>query len=71
MITMKTETIEICGRCNGYGYTTWEECVNPHKGDYEVHTETCKQCHGSGLLKVTVITERKVEAYTPPVSTSL
>lgn len=64
---MKTETIEICSRCSGKGFIEWEKCVNYHKGDYDIHKSKCTQCDGNGLVKVTVVTQRTVEPYKPPI----
>lgn len=65
---MKTESVEICPNCKGHGYVTEEYLTNYHNGEYETTKRTCKRCNGSGLVKVTTITERREEPYDPQSS---
>jgi len=48
-----TQTVEIilCDHCKGSGQTSYDECVDYHKREYETIYETCYACKGSGRLK--------------------
>jgi len=58
---VETKEIVLCPTCNGSGQTSYEECVDYHKRDYETIYETCKRCDGTGRLKkITVVTLEKL-----------
>lgn len=42
--------IVICNSCSGTGFSTREELVDYHKGDYESFTEKCERCAGDGRM---------------------
>lgn len=42
--------IIICTKCKGSGIYTWEEIVDYHRGDKDIHEETCATCNGTGRL---------------------
>jgi DnaJ-class molecular chaperone len=58
-----TKTVEIilCSTCKGSGQTSYEECVNYHKREYDTIYKTCYNCKGSGRLKH--ITTVEIEPY--------
>lgn len=56
-----THEIVLCDTCKGSGRTSYEECVDYHKRDYEIHYKTCERCDGSGRLKkITSVTYEKL-----------
>lgn len=51
-----SQDIELCHKCEGKGYTTYDECVDYHKREYETHFVKCHFCDGYGrVLKMTTI----------------
>lgn len=57
---MITHEIILCPTCKGKGQTSYEECVDYHKREYDTHYQTCTHCNGSGRLKkITSITYEK------------
>jgi|NOAtaT_6_FD_contig_91_709617_length_2473_multi_2_in_0_out_0_3 hypothetical protein len=53
----KEVKIILCGTCKGTGKTSYEECVNYHKREYDTIFKTCYNCKGSGRLKETTTVE--------------
>jgi len=47
----KTIEIILCRTCKGSGQTSYEECVDYHKREYDTIYKTCYNCKGSGRLK--------------------
>lgn len=41
-------TIILCEKCEGRGYTRHSELTNHHKGEYDDWIDTCWSCQGSG-----------------------
>jgi len=60
---VETREIVLCPSCKGSGQSSYEECVNYHKREYETIYETCKRCDGTGRLKkITIVTLEKITA---------
>lgn len=55
---MTRTEIVVCGNCDGKGYRTRHVTTCYHKGEYDVHFDSCYKCGGSGLLqRTTTVTE--------------
>lgn len=51
------KTVELCSKCNGFGYLNREEIEDYHRNTYDRWREHCDFCNGTGRR----ITEETVE----------
>jgi DnaJ-class molecular chaperone len=57
----KTTKIVLCSKCEGWGYTTHEECVDYHKCIYETRKTECIRCNGNGtMIEITEVTYKSL-----------
>ena len=58
-----SEQIEICGGCEGKGFSTFQQSYDGQTGAYDYEDVVCPLCEGSGrTMRVTTV---KVVPYTP------
>ncbi len=62
-----TEKMEIvtCGECEGHGFIDKDILIDYHKRNYATEYHKCKECDGSGLLRIETMTTIKTYKYDP------
>lgn len=60
----KQGVVCVCEGCKGSGITHHDELSDYHKREYNVWTETCRRCDGSGRVEIETYTHER--PYVPP-----
>ena len=47
---IRSNTVVLCERCKGYGFTEKEELSDYHKREYSTYRTTCDHCEGDGRM---------------------
>jgi hypothetical protein len=48
----RSNKVELCDRCQGYGFFEKEEMTNYHKREYNTYRTPCGHCEGDGRMIV-------------------
>lgn len=48
----RSNKVELCDRCKGYGFFEKEELTDYHKREYSTYRTPCSQCEGDGRMIV-------------------
>ena len=47
-MTYHLRKIVLCSTCEGWGFTTYHQTPDYHRGEYDVIEKFCKSCNGKG-----------------------